>query len=111
MTNPMRNIRIEKLTLNVGAGANQDKLEKGLRLIEKLSGSKAVKTITHERIPGWSIRPGLPIGTMVTLRKAKATDMLKRLLAARDSKLEKRFFDDKGNALPVITVFDRFGRK
>jgi len=97
MTNPMRNIRIEKLNLNVGAGSDQDRLEKGLRLIENLSGGKAVKTKTQKRIPSWSLRPGLPVGAMLTLRKSKAVDTLKRILAARDNKLDRRNFDGHGN--------------
>jgi hypothetical protein len=55
MANPMRNIRIEKLTLNVGAGSDQDKLEKGIVLIERITGSKSVKTLTQERIPSWGL--------------------------------------------------------
>jgi large subunit ribosomal protein L5 len=97
MENPMRDIRIEKLTLNFGAGSDQDKLEKGFLLIEKISNSKVVKTVTQKRIPEWSLRPGLPVGAMVTLRKAKAADVLKRVLTAKDNKLAPRNFDRNGN--------------
>ncbi len=97
MANPMRNIRIEKLTLNVGAGSDQDKLEKGIVLIERITGSKSVKTLTQERIPSWGLRKGLPIGAKITLRKSQAAETLKRILTARDNKLAPRNFDDKGN--------------
>jgi large subunit ribosomal protein L5 len=96
-TNPMRAIKIEKVTLNVGGGSDQDKIEKGIKLITMITGKKPIKTITQERIPGWAIRPGLPVGCKITLRKAEAVDVLKRILTARDNKLEMRNFDDKGN--------------
>ena len=36
--NAMKQIRIEKLTLNFGAGANQDNLKKGMKLLKNLTG-------------------------------------------------------------------------
>lgn len=95
--NPSTEIRIEKVTLNIGAGKSTDKLEKGLKLLEMLSGSKPVKTITTKRIAGWGLRPGLPIGCKVTLRGVKAHELLKQLLGALDNKLRDRQFDNEGN--------------
>ena len=95
--NVMRNPRIEKLTLNIGAGKDVQKLEKGLTLIKAITGIEPIKTITQKRIPNWGLRPGLPIGCKLTLRKAKATEMLKRLLAAKENKLKPSQFDASGN--------------
>lgn len=90
-------IRIEKLTLNIGAGKDQAKLDKGLQLLQLLTGIPPVKTFTAKRIPGWGLRPGLPIGCKLTLRRDKARQMLIRLLKARDNNLLLRQFDDHGN--------------
>ncbi|OIO66311.1 50S ribosomal protein L5 [Candidatus Woesearchaeota archaeon CG_4_10_14_0_2_um_filter_57_5] len=87
MNHPMKNIRIEKLTLNVGAGKNQQVLEKGLKLIESIAGVPPVKTITQKRIQAWGLRPGLPIGCKITLRGEKAAELLPRLLAAKEKTL------------------------
>ena len=95
--NPMRDIRIEKVTLNIGAGKDQTKLEKGTKLLKNITGVTPVKTFTHKRIPEWGIRPGLPIGCKITLRKEPATELLKRLLAAKDNKLKVDQFDNHGN--------------
>ncbi len=95
--NDMKEIRIEKITLNIGTGKPGPELDKGKLLLEKISGSKPVETLTTKRIPGWKIRPGLPIGTKVTLREKKAIEVLKRLLAANDNLLSIRSFDKKGN--------------
>jgi large subunit ribosomal protein L5 len=95
--NAMREIRIEKVTLNIGAGKDQNKLEKGILLLKKITGIDPVKTSTSKRIPTWGIRPGLPIGCKLTLRKGNAEEVLKRLLEAKDNKLEPRQFDKEGN--------------
>lgn len=93
----MRNLRIEKITLNVGAGNDQAKLDKGLKLLKMIAGIDAIKTTSKKRIPGWGIRPGLPIGCKITLRKQKATEILANLLAAREHRLYEYQFDDSGN--------------
>lgn len=95
--NPMRNIRIEKVTLNIGAGKDQARLENGLRLLKLITGRTPVKTFTNKRIPAWGLRPGLPIGCKITLRKDAAKDVLKRLIEARSNLLSNMQFDDCGN--------------
>lgn len=95
--NIMRQPRIEKLTLNIGAGKDVQKLEKGVALIKAITGIEPVKTVTQKRIPNWGLRPGLPIGCKLTLRKQQAAELLKRLLQAKEFKLKLRQFDDGGN--------------
>ncbi|MCH8003475.1 MAG: 50S ribosomal protein L5 [Nanoarchaeota archaeon] len=95
--NPMKQISIEKVTLNIGAGKDQTKLEKGMKLINSITGSKPVKTFTKKRIQEWGLRPGLPIGCKLTLRKEKALDLLKRLLEAKDNTLKTSNLDNEGN--------------
>src|SRR3989339_312772 len=79
--NPMREVKIEKVTLNVGAGKEQTRLEKGVLLLKGLTGINPVKTFTNKRIPSWGLRPGLPIGCKLTLRKKKAEEIFKQLKA------------------------------
>ena len=93
----MNRIRIEKVTLNIGAGTNQSKLDKGLKLLQTITNAKPVKTFTNKRIPNWGIRPGLPIGCKVTLRKKRSLEVLKNLLQAKDNLLQERQFDKFGN--------------
>ncbi len=94
--NMMKNIRIEKLTLNIGAGSDQDKLKKGIKLLKNLTGIEPVKTITTKRIPTWGVRPGLPIGCKLTIRGKKAEEILKRLLVAKDNKLKEDCYGENG---------------
>ena len=95
--NPMREIRIEKITLNMGVGAPGDKLDNSVKLLETISGAKAVRTQTMKRIPTWGVRPKLLIGCKVTLRGKKASEVLKKLLSAMNNYLPEKKFDDQGN--------------
>lgn len=87
MINKMRDIEIEKIVLSCGALA--DKLDKSVKLLERLTGRKAVRTQTRKRIPTFSIRPGLEIGCMVTIRDNKE-ELLKRLLFAINNTLKEK---------------------
>ncbi|MFW6449426.1 MAG: 50S ribosomal protein L5 [Nanoarchaeota archaeon] len=97
MGNTMMDINIEKLTLNVGAGKDHDKLEKGVKLIEYLTGITPVKTKSNKRIPGWGVRPGLPIGCKVTIRGKKKKELIKKFVEAKDNLLKPSQFDNNGN--------------
>lgn len=95
--NLMKSIKIEKVTLNIGAGTDQAKLEKGLALLNTITNETPIKTITSKRIQEWGLRPGLPIGCKLTLRKDKAIKILPRLLDAVENRLRERQFDNSGN--------------
>ncbi len=95
-TNVMKNIKIEKITLNIGAGKNEDMLNKGIVLLKKLAKNSPIKTLAKKRIPTWGLRPGLAIGCKVTIRKG-TEDLLKRLLVAKSNKLTDKNFDLTGN--------------
>ncbi len=91
--NKMREVEIEKVVLSVGAlGAE---LEKAARLLEIISGRKAVKTKARKRIPSFGIRPGLEIGAKVTLRGEKAGEILKRLLSAVNNTVKAKQINDQ----------------
>ena len=95
--NQMRDISVEKVTLNIGAGKDQAKLEKGMKLIGSITGLKPVKTFAKKRIQEWGLRPGLPIGCKLTIRNKEALELLKRLLEAKDSTLSASNMDNEGN--------------
>ncbi|MFH1228960.1 MAG: 50S ribosomal protein L5 [Candidatus Aenigmatarchaeota archaeon] len=95
--NPMRNIRIEKLTLNIGCGESGDKVDKAKKLLESLTEKKKVViTKTHDRT-SFGMATGRPIGCKVTLRGKTADEFLKRALATVDFKIQKRSFDKQGS--------------
>lgn len=95
--NTMKNITVEKVTLNIGVGAPGDKLDKAMKLLQSISGLKPIKTMSNKRIPTWGVRPKLPLACKVTVRRKKAEILLKRLLQAADNKIPRRKFDVFGN--------------
>ncbi|NPA86838.1 MAG: 50S ribosomal protein L5 [Candidatus Diapherotrites archaeon] len=100
--NPMRAIRVEKVTLNIGVGEPGERLEKAEEVIRRvlaLAGieQKPVRTKAKVRVQRWGIRPGLPIGVKVTVRGKKAYELLKLLFKAVENKISSRSFDPLGN--------------
>lgn len=93
----MREIHVEKVTLNIGVGSPGDKLDKAMRLLKNISGRKPVQTSSDKRIPTWGVRPKLPIACKVTVRGKEASKLLKRLLSAMDNSISMRKFDKFGN--------------
>ena len=95
--NKMKEIRIEKLTLNIGTGGAGERLDKAIKLLKELTKKKPIEAKSNKRIPTWSVRPGLTVGTKVTLRGKPAEELLKRLLLAIESNLSKDCFDHNGS--------------
>ena len=87
--NPMRNIFIEKITLNCGAGVEPKRLERSVKLLEMIGEGKVQMTHSKKRLPAWGLRIGQEIGCKITIRKKKAYALLKRLLEAVGNKLSK----------------------
>ncbi|MDD5699671.1 MAG: 50S ribosomal protein L5 [Candidatus Nanoarchaeia archaeon] len=83
----MREIKIEKLVLNVGG--IDDKLEKNAKLIEILTGRKPAKKQTRKRIPALNVRPKLNVGAIITIRR-DFEPLLKKLLVAVDNRIRRK---------------------
>ena len=105
-TSVMQVPRIEKVVLNMGLGEaiqNVKILDSAVEELGLISGQKAVITKAKKSIATFKLRQGMPIGAMVTLRKAKMFEFLDRLLnislsRVRDFKgVSPKAFDGKGN--------------
>jgi len=94
--NPMKKIRIEKITVNIGCGESGEKIERAIKLLEYLTNRKVVITKTHRRTT-FGMPKGRPIGCKVTLRGKDAEEFLERALGAIDKKLSRTGFDSSGN--------------
>ena len=86
--NTMRKPHIEKVVIS--AGGTEDNLAKAKKLLELLAHKKAQVVESTKRIPDFGVRPGLEVGTMITLRNRDAIEILKRLLSALDNTLKKK---------------------
>lgn len=91
MPNPMQEkIHLEKVVLNIGIGATEEKLDNAKQLMKKLTGRDAAYTRARKRFPAFGIKQGQTIGAVVTLRGVEASDFLKRALEANEGVLDPR---------------------
>ena len=95
--NASRQIQLEKITLNIGTGTGGEQLQRGMKLLEKLTKQTPLRRASKLRIPTWGVRPGLEVGCKVTVRGATANALLLRLLKAVDLQIPKKSFDPWGN--------------
>lgn len=109
----MREIVIEKVTVNIGVGAPGDKLEQAKSLLTRLTENrKPVETHARRRDPVFKLRKGLPIGAKVTLRGPSAKTFLEKALMAKRKLLKQTNFDKQGNfAFGVHEYIDFPGAK
>ena len=91
---PMRQIRLEKIVLNVGCGTKTN-VENAKKILEMVSGSRCVITKTKRRNT-FNVPKDVPIGCKVTIRKNR-DEFLKKLLLAKENKLKQGNFDSTGN--------------
>jgi len=91
-----KDVFLEKITLNMGAGDNTQQLENSKKVLEKLSGKKVVLIKTKKRST-FGTPKNRGIGVKVTLRGREAADMLERLRKAIENKIKPTQFDSQGN--------------
>jgi len=89
--------RIEKVVVNLNVGKSGEPLEKALKVLKEITGQNPVKRKAKKSIRDFGIREGESIAVVVTLRKQKAIDFLKKVLPVVDNKVSKRSFDEFGN--------------
>ncbi|MEM3030709.1 MAG: 50S ribosomal protein L5 [Candidatus Micrarchaeia archaeon] len=97
MSEAMRQIILEKVTLNIGVGASGQPLENAKALLARLTGRQPVPTRARVRNPVFKIKKGEPIGAKVTLRGRPALDFLNKALDAVDYRVPEKSFDERGN--------------
>ena len=90
----MRDIRIEKVTLNIGCGTKTP-LETAKTVLKNVSGGKVVLTKTKKRST-FNVPKNKAIGCKITLRK-NTESFLKRLFEAKENRLRATNFDNTGN--------------
>lgn len=98
--------RLEKIVINMGLGAavaNPKIVDTAIEELKAISGQKPIVTRAKKAIANFKLRAGIPIGAMVTLRRARMWEFLDRLVSValprtRDFKgVSRKAFDGKGN--------------
>lgn len=81
--NRMEVPRLEKITVNVGLGEaiqNPKAIEAAAADLATITGQKPVVTHAKKSIASFKLREGMPIGVMVTLRRARMWEFLDRFV-------------------------------
>jgi large subunit ribosomal protein L5 len=94
---PMLKPRIEKVVVNLSVGKSGEPLEKASKVLKELTNQTPVKRKAKKTIRDFGVRQGEPIACVVTLRKQKAIDFLKKVLPVVDNKISRSSFDKQGN--------------
>lgn len=93
----MKEIHVEKVTVNIGVGEVGQEVEKAVKLLENMTGNNAVKTESGREAQGFGMRSGLDIGAKVTLRGDDAAEFLEYVFEANENEIPATSFDDQGN--------------
>ena len=89
--------RIEKVVVNLNVGKSGEPLEKASKVLKELTNQAPVKKKAKKTVRDFGVRQGEPIACVVTLRKEKAIDFLKKVLPVVENKISRSCFDKQGN--------------
>lgn len=89
--------RIEKVVVNLNVGKSGEPLEKASKVLKELTDQAPVKKKAKKTVRDFGVRQGEPIACVVTLRKEKAVDFLKKVLPVVENKIARSCFDKQGN--------------
>lgn len=95
--NPMKAIRVGKVVVNIGVGKSGEPLERAKRVLEQITGQTSSQRRAKRAVRDFGIHKGEPIGVAVTVRGPKATELIEKLLVAREKKLPASSFDPRGS--------------
>ena len=98
--------RLDKIILNMGLGEaiqNIKVLDSAMEELALIAGQRPIVTRARKSIASFKLREGMPIGCMVTLRRARMYDFFDKLVnvalpRVRDFRgLSDKSFDGRGN--------------
>ena len=110
--NVMTAPRITKVTINIGVGEGGNRLQTAEKVLELVTGSSPIRTISKKTNRELGTREGAPIGCKVTMRDKDAiASFLKDAFWVRENTLPTWNFDNQGNLSFGVADYTDFPNK
>jgi len=103
--NPMKQIKVAKVTVNISEENVGDGVENAYSLLEKITGETPVRTESKEEAKTFGLRSGLNTGAYVTLRGEKAENFLEKVRPAIEE-IKASAFSDGNFAFGISEYID-----